>query len=1100
MAIGGVSAGALVLLDNTNAMAWLRPLAAPPGTTPTLTLQLDLRRREDMLGLHFAFWNLVVDDTTDPANPVLTRLYDQLDAYVVVGFGALSLGEQTFVEGDPGPPPTPGEPLGAPPVGSRLAGFPSSSANQMASRLAFAVPANTTIPYTTDGLLDWLPWTQRVVPVALPPVPSAPHVPPLLRAPAANETALQIPWLIDLSPNVTAAWAHSSVEVSHPAVFGSGSWTELWHTRLATVGIEQLPSARRRLLATVRPSILQGLRFVDETSTATRTVRAVWAEDPGFATQAKTLQNLSDAPDTVSNPFEMEMTPSQRSSIVYNSSAFANPQQKQRALSPVPNPIQVNRLMLSSLGAWLDSDGQWNNQVDEVTEWRHLATMGRDHYVRIVLKGYLFPFGHKASLVKVSERKFDVVGGQKIAYLRQRFYIVVRNPEVTYPGASPEPNGGRGFPLRSVRVTTVTTPNLAQPQCYIAEPSPPAPFINPEDCFVPNLVNGAAADGTGAGQQPFLFHMVGTDWAGNQIQFTSPVVFVGANLAFDLGEGTLRSPTMFSVIESNMAALCAKFDDPGQAALWTRPMGNQRTALAEVDQGDDGKTTHQVVSMTWGAQVPDVPYTDSPFLTSDRPYWFPTMASAAIRLSAAEQASGHPLPGGPPVVTFPDRYLQNGFQPGPSANTGEVYLALASSAALSFSSQSDKGGGVATPNLGITCLSRSIGPVAGSPDQVADNAFDPSTYFSDAKILGGIALANILSDLLTLATGGPAISYATQGTVLTTTLHWAPTVVEDPIPVFVPNDENGLTLDAVISTDVTDPSNSTYSVVGVLKNFEIHLFGTGAGEFLEFSFDRLQFTAKKGAKTKVDASITDTQFKGVLAFIQQLESLLSGNDGPAIDVTPTQVSATISLPIPSIGVGIFSLENISLNLGVILPFNGDPARVRFSFCTRDNPFILTVAMFGGGGFVGVALGLDGLELLEASLEFGASISIDLGVASGGVSVMAGIYFSLAQQPDGTDQATLTGFFKFDGQLEVLGIITLAVEVYLGFTYMPAPANKVSGQAKLSMEVSLGPFSTTVHASVEKHFGNSNSDPSFGDLMAPADWSDYCGAFAPTAVS
>ena len=34
------------------------------------------------------------------------------------------------------------------------------------------------------------------------------------------------------------------------------------------------------------------------------------------------------------------------------------------------------------------------------------TTLARDQYVRVVYKGYLLPFGHRASLVKVTERHF----------------------------------------------------------------------------------------------------------------------------------------------------------------------------------------------------------------------------------------------------------------------------------------------------------------------------------------------------------------------------------------------------------------------------------------------------------------------------------------------------------------------------------------------------------------------------------------------------------------------------------------------------------------------------------------------------------------------
>lgn len=44
-----------------------------------------------------------------------------------------------------------------------------------------------------------------------------------------------------------------------------------------------------------------------------------------------------------------------------------------------------------------------------VSEWSHIATLGRDHFVRIVYEGHLFPFGHRAALVKITERKIREV-------------------------------------------------------------------------------------------------------------------------------------------------------------------------------------------------------------------------------------------------------------------------------------------------------------------------------------------------------------------------------------------------------------------------------------------------------------------------------------------------------------------------------------------------------------------------------------------------------------------------------------------------------------------------------------------------------------------
>ena len=43
--------------------------------------------------------------------------------------------------------------------------------------------------------------------------------------------------------------------------------------------------------------------------------------------------------------------------------------------------------------------------MQSILAWDHLAPMGRDQYVVVVYPGYLFPFGYRCALVKVTERK-----------------------------------------------------------------------------------------------------------------------------------------------------------------------------------------------------------------------------------------------------------------------------------------------------------------------------------------------------------------------------------------------------------------------------------------------------------------------------------------------------------------------------------------------------------------------------------------------------------------------------------------------------------------------------------------------------------------------
>ena len=138
-----------------------------------------------------------------------------------------------------------------------------------------------------------------------------------------------------------------------------------------------------------------------------------------------------------------------------------------------------------------------------------------------------------------------------------------------------------------------------------------------------------------------------------------------------------------------------------------------------------------------------------------------------------------------------------------------------------------------------------------------------------------------------------------------------------------------------------------------------------------------------------------------------------------------------------------------------VPFLGDAVTVGFYFCTREKPFRLTVMMIGGGGFVGIRLSPKGLVLLEMSLEAGASLSINLGVASGSVSIMVGVYLSSRR-----DKGQLTGYFRIRGEVDVLGLISASITLELSLTY-EFDTGKMVGRASIEIEVEVFFFSFSV---------------------------------------
>lgn len=323
----------------------------------------------------------------------------------------------------------------------------------------------------------------------------------------------------------------------------------------------------------------------------------------------------------------------------------------------------------------------------------------------------------------------------------------------------------------------------------------------------------------------------------------------------------------------------------------------------------------------------------------------------------------------------------------------------------------------------------------------------------------------------------------------------------------------------------TNGVTTTSTITGDLRDFAIELVkgNDEALSFIKLTFRRFAFEQHDSAKPVIHVELDRIDFEGPLKFVNTLQQfLVSTGKGLGIDVQPTGITAGYTLAIPDVGIGVFALQHLAFSAALSIPFDGGPARARFAFCSREHPFTLTVSLFGGGGFFALALGTDGFELVEASIEFGGAVAFNLGVASGSVSVMAGIYFKLERKPEvpasGStpavpehDAVTLTGYVRANGSLNVLGLITISAEFYLALSYTnDGGQNVVEGEASLTVEIDILFFSKSVTLTVHKSFAGPGSSspaarsaaalpaggsPSFGDQMSQDDWNTYCDAFA-----
>jgi hypothetical protein len=979
---------------------------------------------------------------------------------------------------------TPQGTLGPPPVPARMAGVTS-----LFMELQLEGPTSL----TAEMLFDW---TNNTLISPQPGVNAQPD--------PASAMVLELPYRLDLALDPDAGW----VQPTAPAPDAATS--PLWHARL---GAQQGRSDGSGL-------------FVNERSGLQKNARAIWTYDtPGsgsaFADEALTATNRED--------------------IVYETG--------QTNLSGTA--IAVDHLILSPLGAWADLRSVWPLGVPpaghSLSAWTQLISQGRDQYIRAVTVGYLLPWGHVASVVEVAERRFSSDAGNT-AYLSTKKYIVVGEVTRTY---MQQPNGTpmlRDAVLTQVDLLTQITPAIDQATGVITVPGD-----GTGPAFVP-YVNG----------QPFLFHarVYDNDQLAQPPRKTADTylaaIFVDASSSDALITAALNAFNTGSTTAAT--AQVAPHTDPlptgslvpGQiSTLSTAVLNGQKLALATSKVLGD--TTHAIsnLSMQASSLIPSgVPWN----LAASISNFYPSLNQALVTLPAVGLLTSAAASN--VAVSYLPQYL-NPLTDG--SNPVDAYMGLASPVAAALSGA--KANGLVAPSLAISGLSRTFGALTGDPGNptaplagLLAGALNPASFFpSDAKLLNLIPFTDLVGAVEGLTsfdtTHIPQVKVDTSDpTKIVATMNWLPTLSWPPqtsttglttggatvasqqntwnVPGgFVSLTLNGnlagsITLSSTITTPVTPgplpgpvpapiPAGAPVStMVATVNNFSLNVL-----DLVQINFDTLTFTSTTGKKPTVKVGLSATPFvlTGQIDFLQVLFDAIEAlfDSGPAISVDDAAITLSFEFAVPDVGMGIFDLSGIAIGVDVILSLSTDPVEFHFHYAGPDNPFDLAVDLLGGGGYFLV----DASDLLNTAItlsaQAGASVSLDLGVASGSVSIMLGAFF---QSSSTSGQGPLLGgYVRADGQLNILDLITLHVSFYLGVTYAPE-AGILWGECTVTVEVSVLFFHQSVSLSLRKQFPVKlpsvplleharplDATPPWpiprDQIMSPADWTTYTQAFA-----
>ncbi len=913
------------------------------------------------------------------------------------------------------------------------------------------------------------------------------------------ETSIEAPTRLYISPNQMAAFAHlldveekdvvtnpvynpNQLQINDPLSTSAGKVIELWHSRL---GIK-LKSGK------IDESALHYLK----------TIRALWAADARLKLEDKPPRNL---------PFRAALDGRDRHNIVHQSSNYNIKNYK-------PKPVTANRLYLTALGAYIDFYGNFHgpgfdaNPNLDLLLWEHRANLGRDNYVKIVEAGYLFPFGHMASLVKITERKWH---DTRTAVMRQRMFVVVTQPEVLYQPRDAS-NNFIPFPFISIIIRTTQTPNIDAPKSIRNWGGDYNFWIE--------------TDG-----QPFDFQLEVTDKDGLVNELHLPLIFVGKNVAnngsrceelseayaFDgsrttsdargqkyaYAESLVPADTHFSTVDIRFAAE----KSGNNSAINFRPLMYSANVFVEAVEEMTGEKSAVTIALHDDDNNAGVFANITGSLMLD--FNGDTDKSGGSLSPNAQLTALSKLQG--PVGGKVDEIANLDFNPSEFFNSdmskGGVakLFGVIDIFELLF-------GGIDIKSESAD-LKNSLGnfgaDIEGYKLQIEELRSDLKDAADNAKAAIEAQIDNVKNQLQgavdglkqTLDDTVPRIpnlkTYETEEAFVAE-YRWVPELEKEKdlfgvLHFEVVDEKNAFSVVTQMTRPFDTSKPSTVSVASSLDKFYIEI-----ADMIGVRFEYFRFSTKPGESTKVQVRLDQVEavvFLGPLAFVNNLQNLIpmdGFDNGPYINLQPNGIKAGFDIGVPNVEVGMLSIANITLGAYAHLPFTGAPLAIGFNFCKRENPFLLTVSCFGGGGFFLMETTIKGFRMIEAAFEFGAAISFNVGVASGGVSIMGGFYFKLEIIEDNTI-TQLTGYIRINGALSILGLITLSMEFYLALTYIieSGKAGKLYGEATLMVKVEILFFSKSVSMTVRRTLKGADADPKFGQMIEEPDWLQYCSAFA-----
>jgi hypothetical protein len=271
-----------------------------------------------------------------------------------------------------------------------------------------------------------------------------------------------------------------------------------------------------------------------------------------------------------------------------------------------------------------------------------------------------------------------------------------------------------------------------------------------------------------------------------------------------------------------------------------------------------------------------------------------------------------------------------------------------------------------------------------------------------------------------------------------------------------------------------------------------------AGGFALAQFNDAVLRFDDGGHIAFNISPANVQLGAPLDFLSDILAPFDGSDsGFHLAVTPTGIQTTLFLPVPDVQAGTFGIANLVFGflfgLDIIPKFR---IRTALMVGKPEWPFTLSVFILGGAGYLSTALTyIPADKDLAMDLTIGifasASLAISFGFLSGGIYAYFGIEVDFHTSTVSGSNLTIVLKIIFDGEVDVLGFITIGLTLGLSASY--DSDHNLTGEGFVSISISIGWFiSINISASVSYTFGKGTTTTSQSSIQASA--GDYTDMF------